>query len=399
MLLTAIFLASCVDTGDIATSDRFVDEEPAIEAAVRWMETHFPWHGQFEPLSVEPVAIQGQTAGYSIAFEEGGFAIVSAFLDAKPIVAFSDSDSLKGDNMAASKFIAKLSEALAEGTDDPSYAEQNEGLWDALLETSGGPTLFSRNAPMVEPLIEMKGRQNGSYVAETPEDTEQRDPELCFGAAGSKCDGIFGKAAPVIDEENGIVTVTASVGSIMHDTCCWYYPTEGQHCDGLDINEEVLPGREVSGGVKCVYEWRKAGYNFRDGRHWKVSFKIDTPSDMTFTDELMRKADAAGFFGKKSAFPELFYEMETIRKLYAPAGTPLDCFGCKVTTNPEPGIGDSEFCQFEKFCEVKQGGLGRSNYGICADENGECPRDENGDYVDHMTLEPLVIDQKKVAVE
>lgn len=162
VLLTAIFLVSCVDSGDISPDDGFVDEETAVRTAVSWMETHFPGRGQFEPGNVQTVSAAGEIASYNIEFEQGGFAIVSADRDAKPIIAFSDSDSL-GSHVEAARFIQNFSQGLVEGDKDPSSAKQNRGLWQVLLDTSAGPRLFMRNATMVEPFIKTKWGQSGGY--------------------------------------------------------------------------------------------------------------------------------------------------------------------------------------------------------------------------------------------
>ncbi|OQW92315.1 MAG: hypothetical protein BWK78_02075 [Thiotrichaceae bacterium IS1] len=84
--------------------------------------------------------------------------------------------------------------------------------------------------------------------------------EQCFGGVGNGCNGAP-TDAPV--DKDGRITLWVSVGSIWHDTCCFFHPL-GYACKGLGT-------KTADEGNFCRTEWDKAFPNL-GGRGWTHIF-------------------------------------------------------------------------------------------------------------------------------
>src|SRR5205823_4936814 len=83
---------------------------------------------------------------------------------------------------------------------------------------------------------------------------------------------IFGVGAPVTRNGNGTVTAYVSVGSIMHDNCCYANGPDAIWCQP---HENPASARGVSDNTReglCRAEWDKAVDNLRNGRQWRTYF-------------------------------------------------------------------------------------------------------------------------------
>lgn len=175
--------------------------------------------------------------------------------------------------------------------------------------------------------------------------TNGRRAEQCFGGVGNGCNG----GGPVPGAEvlaNGNKRQWVNVGSIMHDNCCMRNPG-GQHCSGFNPRQEGWPDNAA-----CVVEWRKAAYNWRDGRSWKQDFGpyYSGASSDELTDAPARRGVVFNGTGQQIG---TYGGLETIgtRRLAAPPGTYLD-------------LGDEQFCESGRFRATGKSGMAGA-YGIC----------------------------------
>lgn len=141
--------------------------------------------------------------------------------------------------------------------------------------------------------------------------------ERCFGAVGSKCDGIAGFAKTT--NSNGSVNLFVSVGSIMHDNCCLANPA-GKMCRG---NNDDASGM-------CIKEWDKAVWNSADGRAWSQTFDPNQGGDFRIVNNPRKTTFRLG--GTNMDARGTPFETVATRQLMAPRGTNLD-------------VGDEAFCQ------------------------------------------------------
>ena len=75
--------------------------------------------------------------------------------------------------------------------------------------------------------------------------------ERCFGGIGVQCEGIPLVAEVSKDEDTCMALGWMSVGSIMHDRCCYETNNAGYSCSGLNQGNKKL----------CYKEWQEAWYN------------------------------------------------------------------------------------------------------------------------------------------
>jgi len=176
-----------------------------------------------------------------------------------------------------------------------------------------------------------------------PRCSPQTEDELCFGFAGSKCTRIPHNDACPRGQQ------AVSVGSLTHDTCCRYCK-DGFACSHISQGHVFTTAglsSEKLDDQPCGYEWRKAVWNTFDKRYWCSDQPEGVSHPMTLL-KTNREYDIYDHFGKKfedgrRSVPDI----GVTHGMCAPAGTFLDCIGCKDCSGsctPVPGIGDSQFC-------------------------------------------------------
>jgi len=164
MALSAMCLAviSCTTTG--GGTSITIDEKLASKAAVNWMELQYPGRSDFHVRNVAIVTIGERVKSYNIEFEEGGFAILSADYDNKPILAYSESGHLTTDSTLIDGLVSQLSRNIVSGEETTENVEKNHRAWDRLLKVPVDGQLSLRNSTNVSPLIETKWGQSGGYA-------------------------------------------------------------------------------------------------------------------------------------------------------------------------------------------------------------------------------------------
>ena len=141
--------------------------------------------------------------------------------------------------------------------------------------------------------------------------------ERCFGAVGSKCEGVAGFAKT--SNADGTVNLFVSVGSIMHDNCCLAHPG-GKMCRGNNDDASGL----------CIKEWDKAVWNSFDGRAWSQTWNPSWGGDFRIVNNPRKTSFRLG--GTNMDRGSTPFETVATRQLMAPRGTNLD-------------VGDETFCQ------------------------------------------------------
>lgn len=163
--------------------------------------------------------------------------------------------------------------------------------------------------------------------------------ERCFGAVGSGCDGvnILGLGAPVVHNPNGSITAHVSVGSIMHDNCCYANGPSARWClPGETANAGRVAYDESPAGHAghCSAEWDKAVYNMRDGRQWTWTFGPYGPDGGDNITPVRSRAGQLVYNGRWIQYGGS--ESPATLQLKAPSGTSLD-------------VSDEAFCASGRF--------------------------------------------------
>ena len=112
------------------------------------------------------------------------------------------------------------------------------------------------------------GSKSGLEQASVPESQcyfaakpfKSNDPQQCFGAIGSRCTGVAPLASVQKDTSTCMVAASVSVGSILHDRCCYSNPN-GKACQGyLETPNETsactAAWNEAAGNSVCELTWR-----------------------------------------------------------------------------------------------------------------------------------------------
>ncbi len=91
------------------------------------------------------------------------------------------------------------------------------------------------------------------------------EPERCFFGVGNRCEGIPLIARFKKDNKSCYVDGYISVGSMLHDKCCFESKNKGYFCAKPD------------GSMQCINEWNKAKKDsicsfFGFDRQWKSTF-------------------------------------------------------------------------------------------------------------------------------
>lgn len=180
--------------------------------------------------------------------------------------------------------------------------------------------------------------------------------ERCFGAVGSGCDGvnIAGLGAPVTRNRDGSFTAHVSVGSIMHDNCCYANGPSARWCKP---NETADPGRvaydESPAGHAghCSAEWDKAVYNMRDGRQWTHTFGPYGPEGGDDITPVKSRGGQLVLNGRWITYGGS--ESPATRRLAAPSGTSLD-------------VQDEAFCASGHFKSKPWAPPGIGAWGVCS---------------------------------
>ena len=108
------------------------------------------------------------------------------------------------------------------------------------------------------------------YFATKP--FKEDDPEQCFGAVGSRCEGDAPNAPATKDYNVCTAQAVVAPGSLAHDQCCSENP-KGHMCDGIT---SVVNGA-------CFFEWKEAVGNVGCNIMWPVTFGIYTWDNPTGT--------------------------------------------------------------------------------------------------------------------
>jgi len=179
--------------------------------------------------------------------------------------------------------------------------------------------------------------------------------EYCFGAVGAQCEGVI-VWAPKTEEKGkkGKAKLKVSVGSIFHDLCCHQHP-KGQMCGNK--NQIQLTATDT---CSCTMEWRRAVSDSATQRQWEAEFDTENPSDLTpIADPSKSRPTWLPNHELKPLGPSQWDILEFVgtAKLYAPAGTELDCPEvdprCSLTAK-DVVAGDSIFCKSLKFSKIVQ---------------------------------------------
>jgi hypothetical protein len=179
--------------------------------------------------------------------------------------------------------------------------------------------------------------------------------EQCFGAVGSKCEGIPFITPSGSRRPDGTQTVFVSVGSIAHDNCCL------QNSDGVMCAQG---NTDNNWWIPCKAEWEKAVRNTINNRQWTVNLGVDPftpPYSLThYTDDLTPAAlpnrrlglpsvDTVRFstpnrLSSRYDIPSSVRETVSTRRFSAPAGTTLDwydidfCESRRADYRPKEGV-------------------------------------------------------------
>jgi hypothetical protein len=153
-----------------------------------------------------------------------------------------------------------------------------------------------------------------------------------------------------------------SVGSLSHDACCRAC-AQGVACSDEGISAVSL--ETIDDSKPCALEWRKATWNFIDDRYWCTQ-KTAAVSDLSsFRTDAPRSYGVSNYWGSLIGVRSVPTLRATV-KLCAPAGTKLDCLGCRGTTSRNRQ-GDAQFCCTGYFSKVESPWWAPGKvWGVCA---------------------------------
>lgn len=152
------------DVEDAAVLHNAVDEDTAIKTAINWMKLRFPERDRIAVEQVETELQGGEVASYRISLEDGGFVIVAADYGVKPVMAYSNTGSLTGEDEGVDRLVDGYVSTLNNAAVTDETAEQNEERWSNIGSPSKDTKFYLRNStPVVAPLIQTKWSQSGGY--------------------------------------------------------------------------------------------------------------------------------------------------------------------------------------------------------------------------------------------